>query len=298
MRQLGRAHEPFSSRRALHRARRWHSPGLAHLRPSCRPARRRSAGRRPDRQPHPLRPCHARRPARSGAALLPVLDQARHAAEDGGPHRDDWPLQPRHQGGAALHADDRPAGPGGTRGLCLAHGRQARGHAPLRLRRRGGWRELDPVLADGRAPVARKGGTDDHRRSAFGRCVAEAVFWSPASLLPRPGVAWQEVDESTSRVTVSHDGMEQSVDVKVGGDGRRSRSSSNAGAMRTRTGCSGCSPSAASFPGSGSSTAFACRPMSRRAISLGPMTFFPFFIADVTESRSPRHGLHAHDCRS
>jgi hypothetical protein len=33
-------------------------------------------------------------------------------------------------------------------------------------------------------PVARLGGDPDHRRSAFGRYVAEAVIWSPAALLP------------------------------------------------------------------------------------------------------------------
>lgn len=37
-------------------------------------------------------------------------------------------------------------------------------------------------------PVARISGTDDHRRSAFGRYVAEAAFWTPAALLPVP--AW------------------------------------------------------------------------------------------------------------
>ncbi|MGC9386254.1 MAG: DUF6544 family protein, partial [Hydrogenovibrio sp.] len=33
-------------------------------------------------------------------------------------------------------------------------------------------------------PVARLGGTTDHRRSAFGRYVAEALFWTPAVFLP------------------------------------------------------------------------------------------------------------------
>jgi len=72
----------------------------------------------------------------------------------------------------------------------------------------------------GLIPVARVSGTDDHRRSAFGRYVAEAVFWTPAALLPRPGVAWETVDATTARVIVTHDGMEQSVDVMVDAEGR------------------------------------------------------------------------------
>lgn len=69
-------------------------------------------------------------------------------------------------------------------------------------------------------PVARIGGDPDHRRSAFGRYVAEAVFWTPAALLPGPGVAWEPVDEDTARVTVSHGALSQAVDVTVDAVGR------------------------------------------------------------------------------
>src|SRR5690606_17931542 len=37
-------------------------------------------------------------------------------------------------------------------------------------------------------PVVRKGGNPDHVRSAFGRVVAESVFFAPAALLPGEGV--------------------------------------------------------------------------------------------------------------
>lgn len=50
----------------------------------------------------------------------------------------------------------------------------------------------------GMIPVARLGGTTDHTRSAFGRQVAEALFWTPAALLPGPGVAWQAIDGDTA----------------------------------------------------------------------------------------------------
>lgn len=72
----------------------------------------------------------------------------------------------------------------------------------------------------GLVPVARISGTDDHRRSAFGRYVAEAVFWTPAALLPGPGVVWEQVNETTARVTVTHEGIQQSVDVTVDAEGR------------------------------------------------------------------------------
>ncbi len=69
-------------------------------------------------------------------------------------------------------------------------------------------------------PVARLGGTSDHARSAFGRYVAEAVVWSPAALLPGPGVTWAAVGDDTARVTVRHGHLSQEVDVTVDGDGR------------------------------------------------------------------------------
>lgn len=69
-------------------------------------------------------------------------------------------------------------------------------------------------------PVARAGGQQDHRRSAFGRYISEAIFWTPAALLPGPGVAWEAVDENTARVTVEHNGNRQQVDLIVDAEGR------------------------------------------------------------------------------
>ena len=69
-------------------------------------------------------------------------------------------------------------------------------------------------------PVARFAGSQDHRRAAFGRYIAEAVFWTPAALLPRDGVEWQEAGDNTARVVVRHDGLEQAVDISVDEDGR------------------------------------------------------------------------------
>ena len=75
----------------------------------------------------------------------------------------------------------------------------------------------------GLLPVARFGGTPDHRRSAFGRYVSEAVFWTPAAVLPGADVHWEPVDDDTARVTLHHAGLAQSVDVTVDAAGRAVR---------------------------------------------------------------------------
>lgn len=69
-------------------------------------------------------------------------------------------------------------------------------------------------------PVARMGGDTNHARAAYGRYVAEAVFWTPAALLPGPGVVWEALDQDTARVTVTHNELSQAVDIKVDAEGR------------------------------------------------------------------------------
>ena len=69
-------------------------------------------------------------------------------------------------------------------------------------------------------PIVRAGGTPDHARSAFGRVVAEAVFWAPAALLPNNGVSWEAVDANTARATVASNCQQQTVDITVAADGR------------------------------------------------------------------------------
>lgn len=72
----------------------------------------------------------------------------------------------------------------------------------------------------GLLPVARMGGDADHRRSAFARYVAEAVFWTPAAVLPGPGISWTHLTPDCARLTVSHQGLSQSVDVTVAANGQ------------------------------------------------------------------------------
>jgi len=72
----------------------------------------------------------------------------------------------------------------------------------------------------GLIPVARMGGDTNHARAAYGRCVAEALFWAPAALLPGPGVVWEALDQDTARVTVTRNELSQAVDMKVDAEGR------------------------------------------------------------------------------
>lgn len=72
----------------------------------------------------------------------------------------------------------------------------------------------------GLLPVARAGGDADHARSAFGRMVAEAVFWAPAAVLPSQHISWEPIDQETVRMTVRYKGMEQSVELSVAPDGQ------------------------------------------------------------------------------
>jgi hypothetical protein len=94
---------------------------------------------------------------------------------------------------------------------------RTRGGMPISGSDSGGWTRFRIF---GLIPVARQGGDPDHRRSAFGRYVAEALFWTPAAALPGPAATWEGVDADTARVTFRHDGLEQAVDVVVDAEGR------------------------------------------------------------------------------
>lgn len=69
-------------------------------------------------------------------------------------------------------------------------------------------------------PVARAGFDGDHARSAYGRLIAEAAIWTPAALLPGPGVSWQGLDQNRAVVTVRHGDLTQAVEITVAEDGQ------------------------------------------------------------------------------
>lgn len=68
-------------------------------------------------------------------------------------------------------------------------------------------------------PVVHVGGTPDYNRSSFGRVVAEAAFWAPATLLPQKGIHWQAVAKNKAKVTVEHNGISQQLEITVAENG-------------------------------------------------------------------------------
>jgi hypothetical protein len=66
----------------------------------------------------------------------------------------------------------------------------------------------------------RAGGNDDHLRASFGRVVAEAVFWAPASLLPGNEVRWTNGEKyGRARAIVTRGSLVQELEIEIAEDG-------------------------------------------------------------------------------
>jgi len=140
----------------------------------------------------------------------------------------------------------------------------------------------------GLIPVARAGNNEDHRRSAYGRYIAEALFWSPAALLPGPGVTWQAVDDDTARVTVSSGGMTQSAEIGVNAEGKPIRISfirwSNANPKKVYR----LQPFGGTLSDFREVQGFRLPFHVEGGNMFGTDDYFPFYRADVTDIRFPR----------
>lgn len=142
----------------------------------------------------------------------------------------------------------------------------------------------------GLVPVARTGGTADHARSAFGRYVAEAIFWTPAALLPGPDVSWTPVSGDVARVTMRRGGLEQAVDLTVDDDGRplevifRRWTNANPDKVFRMQPFGGFLSGHRSFGG------FRLPTHVEAGNQFGTADYFPFFIADVTGVAFPEPG--------
>lgn len=136
-------------------------------------------------------------------------------------------------------------------------------------------------------PVARLGGNADHTRSAFGRCTGEAVIWSPAALLPGPGIAWQGVDENTARVSVCHGNLTQAIDVTVDAEGKPVVASfqrwSNANPAKVHR----LQPFGAAMSDFREVGGYRLPHHVEAGNLFGTAEYFPFFLADATEIRFP-----------
>ena len=142
----------------------------------------------------------------------------------------------------------------------------------------------------GLAPVARTGGTRDHARAAFGRFAAEAVFWTPAALLPGPGIAWTAVDASTAQVTISNGERVQEVDLTVDAQGRPETiyfqrwTNANADKVYRLQPFGGYLSKYRTFAG------FTVPTHVEAGNQFGTDAYFPFFIADVSDVQFPAAG--------
>jgi hypothetical protein len=139
----------------------------------------------------------------------------------------------------------------------------------------------------GLAPVARIGGTRDHTRAAFGRFAAEAVFWTPAALLPGPGITWAAVDASTARVTISDGDLMQAVDMTVDAQGRpvtvQFQRWSNANADKTYR----LQPFGGQLSDYRTFAGFTVPSHVEAGNHFGTDAYFQFFIADISGVRFP-----------
>lgn len=135
----------------------------------------------------------------------------------------------------------------------------------------------------GLLPVAHMGGNPDHARSAFGRYVAEAIFWTPAALLPGPDISWEVVNENCARVTVTHRGFEQAVDVVVAPDGQPTQVSfqrwSNANPQKRFQ----LQPFGGYLSGFEWFDGFRLPTHVEAGNNFGTDEYFPFFVVDVKE---------------
>lgn len=142
----------------------------------------------------------------------------------------------------------------------------------------------------GLAPVARFGGTPDHARSAFGRYVSEAIFWTPAAVLPGPGVTWEPVSENVARVTLRRGDLEQAVDLTVDEAGRPTHVSfmrwtdANPEKVHRLQPFGGILSEYREFGG------FRLPTRVEAGNHFGTDDYFPFFIADITDVAFPRPG--------
>lgn len=142
----------------------------------------------------------------------------------------------------------------------------------------------------GLAPVARLGGDRDHARSAFGRMVAEALFWTPAAALPGPHVTWEPVGEDVARMTMRRGDLEQAVDITVGEDGRPLTVSFQRWSDENPEKTHRLQPFGGFLSAFEEVEGFRLPMHVEAGNHFGTDDYFPFFIADVTDVGFPRPG--------
>lgn len=140
----------------------------------------------------------------------------------------------------------------------------------------------------GLLPVARIGGNPDHAQSAYGRYIAESLLWTPAAVLPGPGVVWEGVNINTARVTVRRGELSQAVDVTVDADGQPAEVSfirwSNANPHKKYQH----QPFGATLADFREVQGYRVPFIVEAGNMFGTDSYFPFFKAELTEIRYPK----------
>jgi hypothetical protein len=118
--------------------------------------------------------------------------------------------------------------------------------------------------------------------------VAEAVFWTPAAVLPGPDVTWETVSENSARMTMRHEGLEQAVEVTLAEDGQplfvafQRWSDANPEGVHRLQPFGGYLSEFRDFGG------FRLPTHVEAGNHFGTEDYFPFFIADVSEITFPQ----------
>ncbi len=162
---------------------------------------------------------------------------------------------------------------------------RTRGGLPISGSDSGSWTRFRIL---GLIPVARLGGDADHTRSAFGRYAGEAVIWSPAALLPGPGITWEAVDANTARVTVQRGDLSQAIDVTVDAEGRPVTVSFQRWSDANPEKIHRLQPFGAEMSDFREVGGYRLPFLVTAGNMFGTEEYFPFFIAEVTEIRFPQ----------
>ncbi|NNE79896.1 MAG: hypothetical protein HKN18_06440 [Silicimonas sp.] len=136
-------------------------------------------------------------------------------------------------------------------------------------------------------PVVRASGPD-HRRSAFGRVVAEAAMWAPASLLPGDHVHWDNTEGDIARAIVSYGDFTQTVEISLDAKGEPQKVSiqrwSNENPQKTFR----LQPFGGELSDFRSYEGYRLPAHVEGGNYFGTPDYFPFFKADVTKITCPR----------
>lgn len=143
-------------------------------------------------------------------------------------------------------------------------------------------------------PIARQGRNADHWRSSFGRYMGEAIFWSPASLLPSDSVSWEATGPDSARVTITYLGLQQAYDLTLDAQGQPATVSFMRWSDANEAGSFRLQPFGGSLSRFQAFDGFRVPTRVEAGNQFGTSDYFPTFKADITHVHFVRS---VHDSR-